>query len=399
MNMSKYRHVVIITAADNITGMATARSLLDANYYIIGIAKNIGAPACSSKAWQKVYLDCGERLTLLKKIVDDLHNEGLLNKPLLLPCQDEWVLWLSENKYRVIDVIDFQLPETQALTIGMDKAAFYSYAVNHGFKVPRTIIVKNVKDLIDSVKLFDGQKFIIKPEVRLADWDLYFSNTKLFFFNDADEFYNSKLNLEKLFECCNSLLLQQWIDGDDSDVYFVLMAIDKRGLILDHFCGRKLLQWPRKSGSTAICVKDSVSEIIMESRRLAIQLNFIGLCSVEFKKDKGDSSYYITEPTVGRNDFQSSVADINGKNLTLTLVNEHFYPDAPTSDKKKTVNNKIWVEEIGALRALKSSKINNFTLKFLLLNAFRISTVAFKFRDTRPIYRTLLSFKKAWSKK
>lgn len=390
--MIKQQNVVIVTGADHITGMATARSLVDTYYYIIGIAANINAPTCSSAAWQKIYSETDDRIALLKRIVQDLDMEAIVKKPLLLPCQDEWVLWLSDNRDNIANTVSFILPTKQAINIGMDKASFQAYAEKNEFQVPRTKIVKDVKNLREVVELFKGHKFIIKPEVRLADWDSHFPNIKLFYFESINDFYNSELDIEKIFDCCNSVLIQQWVEGADADVYFVLMAINKKGLILDHFCGRKLIQWPRNSGSTAICKAADVSEIILEARRLAIQLHFIGLCSVEFKKHKDGSGFYITEPTIGRNDFQSSVGDFNGKNLTLTLVDEHFYPGKLINENNKLLKPKLWVDEVSTIRAIKNSKIESHTAKTIFCNVFRINTVVFKLNDLKPFYKTLAQF-------
>ena len=77
-------------------------------------------------------------------------------------------------------------------------------------------------------------------------------------------------------------------------------------------------------GSTAICTDFKSPELEALSKALMVDACLKGLGSVEFKFNRNDGRYLITEPTIGRNDYQSFVAVCAGHNLTGKLVESVF---------------------------------------------------------------------------
>ena len=49
---------------------------------------------------------------------------------------------------------------------------------------------------------------------------------------------------KKLFVASKKLVIQEWIPGKDSNVYFCLTYFNKNGEKIDSYTGKKLLQWP-----------------------------------------------------------------------------------------------------------------------------------------------------------
>jgi D-aspartate ligase len=50
------------------------------------------------------------------------------------------------------------------------------------------------------------------------------------------------------------LVVQEWVDGADTEIYFTLFACDSKSHVLTMFPGRKLVCDPPAVGSTAVCV-------------------------------------------------------------------------------------------------------------------------------------------------
>jgi hypothetical protein len=44
-------------------------------------------------------------------------------------------------------------------------------------------------------------------------------------------------------------------------------------------------------------------------------VGFVGLGSMEYKRDTRDNKFYMVEPTVGRTDYQEEIATLNGVNI------------------------------------------------------------------------------------
>jgi hypothetical protein len=113
------------------------------------------------------------------------------------------------------------------------------------------------------------------------------------------------------------LLIQEWIWGDDTNITFCLFYATERGEIISIFTGRKLRSHPAGVGSTAICIAAPEEAEYLESvtRQFVKKVKFLGIGSIEFKRDSRDGRYLVVEPTVGRTDWQEEIATLCGENI------------------------------------------------------------------------------------
>ena len=58
----------------------------------------------------------------------------------------------------------------------------------------------------------------------------------------------------EIFPFMPDMIVQEWIEGDDSDIYFCLQYIGDGGTAVASFVGRKLRSWPPRIGGTASCI-------------------------------------------------------------------------------------------------------------------------------------------------
>jgi len=192
---------------------------------------------------------------------------------------------------------------------------------------------------------------ICKPLVRTAAWDRRYPHDKFIMLRDGDD-YERMLADGRLFEWAPRYLLQQWIPGDDTEVFFCLFLYDERGIEVASLPGRKLFQWPVAGGSTALCVDLDDPVLLDLSRGIMSATGVTGLCSIEFKRHADTGDYYITEPTVGRNDLQSFIANMSGINLTRRYV--EYLLDLPGL-VQHVQRPGCWMDELSMLRLLRSS--------------------------------------------
>ncbi len=115
------------------------------------------------------------------------------------------------------------------------------------------------------------------------------------------------------------MVVQEWIEGVDSEIYFCLQYIGQDGKVVGSFPGRKIRSWPPRVGGTASCTAawEHAEELTKLTADFFRQVGFSGMGSMEYKRDQRDGRFYMVEPTVGRTDFQEEVATINGCNLPL----------------------------------------------------------------------------------
>lgn len=278
----------------------------------------------------------------------------------------------------------------------MDKTLFHQWALSNEVDVPRSEIVANLDSLVG---LASDLSFpcILKPLVRTSAWDSVQKNQKFFLLNSEEELHEF-IRSEDPFSLCDRYILQEWIPGGDSEVFFVLFAFDDDGVVLAEYAGQKLWQWPPLGGSTAVCRLIEAPQLISLARTIAVRLKMRGLGSIEFKRHPGTGKFLVTEPTVGRNDYQSGVALSYENNPTVALVKNCLELEGVGETDKQTKANCIWVDELSAYRyakrlgLLKASGQLIRTLGFIRHFQF----LYFEWRDTKP-FRALL--KKVLSRK
>jgi D-aspartate ligase len=129
------------------------------------------------------------------------------------------------------------------------------------------------------------------------------------------------------------VVAQEWIVGDDSDIYFALFVCDAASRVVGMFCGRKLVCDPPDVGSTGICVDagEHSAAVAREAIRFIQACGYQGIGSVEYKRDRRTGRFVIVEPTVGRSDWQEEIATQCGVNLPLQayLAECGLPPQAP----------------------------------------------------------------------
>lgn len=131
------------------------------------------------------------------------------------------------------------------------------------------------------------------------------------------------------------MIVQEWIEGEDTDIYFNLLYIDGAGKLQRSFAGRKTLCWPPAVGGTAACMAapDHHQALTAISKAFLERMGFRGLIGIEYKLDRRDGQFYLIEPTVYRTDYQHEVAALNGSDWLhaayLDMLEQPIPPDRP----------------------------------------------------------------------
>lgn len=365
---------VLINGADTVTGYNAARSLAGHGFTIYGQAENANSIFLKSKYWANIFIgDCNEEnlIAYSKAIMAEKRIKCF--KPVLLLSQDKAVALVSSKKDALSSHFYFQLPPPDVTEILLDKTKFDSWARANNVDVPISKIVSQKNDLqiaLDEIPF----PLVIKPLVRTPLWDQKYPNDKAFMLKKRPQNADYLLSL---LEATPKLIVQQWITGGDEDVYFVLAHFGSKKT--SAMAGRKITQWPVLTGSTSMCVSYEDPNLLKLGVDILRKANYHGLGSVEFKKDKKTGNYSVTEPTVGRNDFQSYIATCSGINLNLSYVLDcldySYHPQTKTGKA-------VWFDELGYIRSLRHPKtgdsISALILRFI---SHRLSAAHLSFSD------------------
>jgi D-aspartate ligase len=151
-----------------------------------------------------------------------------------------------------------------------------------------------VDDGIDIVRLARetiGFPCVLKP--RFSDlWDRHHTGVKLTVSRDAEELHH---NYRRMLQTGETVLLQEFIPGDDSALHGYLAYYGANGLPLAAFTKQKLRQYPPTCGNGSLMISTKNREIAQVSENILNTLAYQGLVSIEYKWDYRDQRYKLIE--------------------------------------------------------------------------------------------------------
>ena len=236
----------------------------------------------------------------------------------------------------------------------LSKIHFYNFAFENGFDVPQTQFITKSED-ITMIGETISYPCVIKPEFRDIYWDTHVSKVnKIFFAQSQDAYYT----FFRSFNYSNKpLIVQEWIDGSDEDVFYCLTYINRNHEPLAVFTGKKIRQFPVLTGSTAFAESKWEPNVARESLRLLKTAGCIGICSVEFKRSQRDNRLKITEPTVGRTDTQEGSSINSGMDIPFLAYQDALGKDPqPIKDFEEGIK---WINEPEDYNSIRSYMKND----------------------------------------
>ena len=291
--------------------LGMVRSLARAEIPVILLDENVFSPATHSVYVQKVVISRMGGVPMVKEL--RALAASIASPAVLFLNSDDAVLTVSEYRTELENDYRFRLPSHACLTSLIDKTSFQQLAEEHGFPVPRSIAIGHIEDLSRLAEL----RFpcIVKPMRGTANYirAQFARGYKVVSPEQAESV------CRRILAVVPGLVVQEWIEGPDSDLYFCLLyrAID--GATVCSFTGRKLSIWPPDVGTTASCTAAPEVRTILQPLTEAFfeRVSFVGMGGIEFKRDGRTGEFLMIEPTVGRIDGQEEVATLHDANIPL----------------------------------------------------------------------------------
>ena len=290
-----------------------------------GTLNSLGIVRSLASAGIPVYLACDTRFcpaglsrqcTLLR--VPDLEGQGLVDgllsiagrigeKAVLILSSDVQVLAVSQARAALEAHYFLALPTKTMVDVLMDKAKFQAYAEEIGLRVPRAVVLEEGHDeqALDVLSM----PVVVKP----ADHQLAPAERT----TRADTLAEACAVARRMRCAASSVVIQEWIEGDDDDIYFTLFVCDGQARIVALFTGRKMICEPPLVGSTALCVAatEENEALAAQTQAFVTYSHYHGIGGLEFKRHRRTGQFVVVEPTVGRADWQEEIATLCGVNL------------------------------------------------------------------------------------
>ena len=292
-------------------GLAVARGLASAGVTVVAVEKNLQLPGACTRAVRRVHR------------VSDFGAEalvtGLLELRRQLPVEAQVVLFpMSDDHVRIIGqhlgalAPHFRVSWADSADIVLtlqNKDSLEGFSRARGLNYPPSAVFRSPTVAAHATR---GLRYpiIIKPVRPMSSF-------KALIARDAG-------HLDELLaehQADLPILAQDYIDGDDSHLFFVALLL-QQGEVLHAAVGRKLASYPPAMGQTTVAETVQNDEAMDIARRFFAGTGLSGPVSLELKRD-GSGRYWVIEPTVGRTDFWAALfirAGFNGPWMAFQLA-------------------------------------------------------------------------------
>ena len=247
-------------------------------------------------------------------LIDTLMALGyrLESRPVLILTGDDSVDMVSAHRSEIARLFRISLPSEEMVRSLSEKTLFQALAEREGFAVPRAVTLAGKADL-ELLRAL-APPLILKPANKTLVLNGVVERAAR-----ADSLAEAQTAAARMLKCAPRIIVQEWIDGPDTEIFFTLFSCDRHGKPLGLFAGRKLVCCPPAVGNTAICVAapEVADELNAKTLQFIERVRYRGLGSLEFKRDSRTGRFVIIEPTVGRTDWQEEISTLCGVNLPL----------------------------------------------------------------------------------
>ena len=301
---------VVVGGTDNCGGLGVVRSLGRAGVPVIVVDSEVTAPALYSRYARKVLMPELSGYSFVQNLL--ALQARLQSRPVLFLTSDEAALTVSEYRAELQCSYRLRLPEHDRLVALMKKNDFQRLAIEHGFPIPRSVRIRSFNELGSLAGL--NFPAVVKPSVKTEDYQTHGFERGY----PVSSREHAESVIRRILPVLPDLIVQEWIEGADSAIYFCLMYRGSSGAVAS-FSGRKLSIWPPNVGTTASCTSapEAHEELYRLTEAFFAAMSFVGMGSMEYKRDARTGQFFMIEPTVSRVDWQEEVATLNGVNIPL----------------------------------------------------------------------------------
>ncbi len=240
---------------------------------------------------------------------------------LLVPCGDRYIKMVIRNQDALRDRYEFEVMDHDLYERLGTKEHFYEICETYGFAYPRTGIA-TYEDHETIEAPFDFP-MIIKPDNSVAYWNCSFPGKKKVFIASSEEEFRAILKAIYGSSYKDSLILQEYIPGDDSGMRVANCYCGKDGKVKLAAVGQVLLEEhsPEGIGSYAAIISSREDEVTERIKAFLEDIGYVGFANFDMKYDPRDGSFKLFEINLrmGRASYYVTAA---GYNLATYLVDD-----------------------------------------------------------------------------
>lgn len=262
----------------------------------------------------------------VKTIIDyakEIKGDNPYKEVLLIPTNDHFVRYIIQNSKELGQYCLFNVPNNKLLDELMLKENFYQTVAEHGLAIPETIFQPAQEPF---TKPFTNFPAIVKPSSSVGWKGLNFEkHEKVYHCKDETELIEI-LDAIRETEYDHKLIIQEYIDGDDTNLWDMVAYSNKDGEVQFINMGQVLLQEPAKNmvGNYTAVMSRYNKEFMEKIVTFLNDINYTGFANFDMKLDPKDNQFKLFEVNLraGRSSFS---AEQMGESLAKNLVDDLIY--------------------------------------------------------------------------
>lgn len=329
-------NIPAIVLGVELNGVGVVRSLARAHIPVIAVDTDLKKPGMRTRYGRKFGVTSMHGEALVRELVQLGQSQPEL--PVLFITQEATVQTVSKYRRELEPYFRLTLPDSDCVGMLTDKDSFQRFAEHHQFCVPRTLNITDVQSLAAAEQF--RYPVVLKPARRNSAYSRNFDKAYR-----VENFRDLTGLCRTILPVFSDLIVQEWVEGHDSDIYFCLQYVNRDGVPVISFVGRKIRSWPPQTGGTASCIAAPVETskvLTQETTRFFRKAGFTGMGSMEYKRDSVTGEFYMIEPTVGRTDYQEEVATVNGVNIPCAAWQAETGCDASRQTQRLSQKPIVW---------------------------------------------------------
>lgn len=361
----------VLLFAGDINVYSVARAFYD-EYGILSkvYGKYKAFPCANSKIMDYTANYEADNESVFIELVNEYAYKHSDKKIILMGCGDSYVQLIADNKNKFPENILTAVINGDLMRNLTHKEKFYNRCEELGVPYPKTFFHR--KAMSANFELPFDPPFIVKPSDGIAYWEHPFPSQKKVFKCDTREELNSVLALIYDAGYEDSIIIQDFIPGDDSYMRVLTNYSDSNGKVKMMCLGHVLLEehTPHGIGNHAVIITGREPSIEAKFRKLLEDIGYIGFSNFDIKYDQRDNEYKVFEINTrqGRSNYYVTgsgeniaklVVDdlIKKRELTLKIVSEeHLWMVVPRGVALKYIKTQEYRDTIKRL-----IRLNNYS--------------------------------------
>jgi predicted ATP-grasp superfamily ATP-dependent carboligase len=384
INLTQQTEAIVCTSGAGINALSIIRSLGRAGVpvHIIAVIPDENLATKSRYCTSQLELVSIDPKTFIDAVLTVARR--CQGKPVLYVDNDKMLSVMMAVEKELADVVLFTSIPGHVSKL-LDKKNQIALALAAGLSVPESWFPANW-DEISTIKSQSGQRLIAKTRFPVA------SRNNPFKVLSAPNGKKLRDKLQTFSLIPEDLFIQEYIEGEDDDVFFALCYAPLHSKQAAVVTGQKLVQSGSGDGGVMVLgVTEPNDSIRKLSLKMIHSLDYKGYFGIEFKYCKSRKEYFFIEVNI-----RSEAINALGRLADLDL-NMISYLDASGQNTKQyfetTQQSGVWIDGHKYLETLYRRKEWSSFIYFLKSLTKRKEWAVFAFDDTKPFLYSFMQHK------